>query len=347
MHRDQPGRWIPDSRKAVVAGQLHEIKSIVDRNGTCLFVIDDDGNTCGRAVHNKCHGIPKAAVLSQLMDKSSGQVLTLQWGVSKWGNHFMSTSEARPVNLGALDLLDPTPIGIGDACVRWFACEDHDKVFGPIEASDPDLDDPAVRLLYMYRAALFSADFARLGEELIRARGQAGRRHAKAGVRARWNRIERYVEGESQKARARATRLGRIWYRWATHGEVALNVVAGQVLPFRSRLMFGASLSYGNYITSIVLPDEDDWHRMAILCLAEDVTSGGEDRERLIRLSMCSQAPHGYGVAVLEGLTALGSGAVAASPESYAELHEEEKRGIRRIVANVSAADHLETFLSQ
>ena len=336
MRSYQQGRWIPNSRKGEVAKRLQPIKEAEGRKGTCLFVTDGQGRVCGNPVHNNCHVIPESAVLSNLKDRH-GKVFKLRWGVSRWEHLFVSSSETNPIDLNDPDAFEPQPVGTGDACVRWFACTDHDNAFGPIDVRHLDFSNPIVRFLCVYRAALYSADLSRLGNRLLKWDKQF-LNSGNIRLRAQWIKERKALKTGIPRAKPTAIRLGKIWYDCKTRGKLDPDLVSVQSLTFRSQLRFAACMTYGNGLEVVAFPLGDDWHKMGVLHLSEYADSVKENKEKLTRLSSTSQQSSSCGINMVEELMTNGRGIIAASPESYGELSDEERRAINRTVADASGA---------
>ena len=78
---------------------------------------------------------------------------------------------------------------------------------------------------------------------------------------------------------------------------------------------------------------------MGVLHLSDDTEAVSEATERLTRLASVSENSANYGVDVLKELMTNGAGSVAASPESYRSLPDEERRTINQIVAKASGVE--------
>ncbi len=346
MRRREPLLWVHQDHKSEVPERLETVKKAEGHKGRCLFVIDEEGHICRKQENNNCHVIPKSKVLDQLKD-NTGKVLQLRWGVRKWQDFFISSNEANPIDLNTADAFHPQRVGTGDACVGWFACKDHDNEFHPIDGEDLDFSDYTVRFLIAYRAALHAADLARVGERLFAWDKQfLNSPHMK--MRAEWSKIRGTLKVEIPRARSTATRLGKIWYTWKKYGEFDPNFISGQTLFFRSRLKFAACVSYGKGLLVVVYPGEEDQHMMGLLNLAEDSVSAEEDKQRLAQMANDSQRSDNCGVVVLQETMANVFGNVAASPDSYDGLSEEEKQAILEVVRRYSSVDQMvKAFPSQ
>ena len=317
--------------------------------GRCLYVIDADGKTCGRRVTNNCHVIPKNPVLGEMKDKD-GKVLELRWGVGKWQNLFLSSSEDSQIDTAALDALDPQPTGIGDACVRWFACKDeskgvdHDGEFKPIDVREPDFDNPAIRVLAMYRVLLYTLDWMKLGIRLSNQWNKQARFISYRKAFVEWLKQQHALNKGRDPVERVASRLGKMWYEWKTNRDIEDDAILWKSFNFNSNLNFAACGFYGPSVVYVV-PVGEDRHKMTILYFNEDADSMREHEHRLDEVTTASNDRSGYGVEVLGELLTRGEGTVAASPESYRGLPEAQKRTINEIVARSSRADMIETIL--
>ncbi len=326
---------VDKNQKNTVAERLQPIKDVVNRKGHCLFVIDEDGRVCGNPVNNNCHIIPESSVLSELKDRRSGKVFELQWGVNQWEHFFLATSETNPTTLDP-DRFEPRPVGTGDACVRWFACKDHDAEFYPIDVMNLDFSDPVVPFLCFYRSTLYAADLLRMGTSATSDWDRKAMNHPRVEVRVEWRRNRNSMKEVLLKNQHIVTELGKVWYLKKAYRKFALDIVSGQLFTFRSRVRFAACVSYGGDVTVVVFPYEEDLHKMGVLHLAEDVDLVKKNKEQLARAVNASCKNSNYGVDVLKELLTKGSGAAAMSPDSYNGLSTEEKKAIRQLVARSS-----------
>ena len=191
MPRRSNSGYVPDNRKSYVKHHLTNINAQVRGTGRCLYVIDANGNICGNRLTNNCHVIPKNAVLDKMKD-DGGKVLELRWGIGKWQNFFLSSSESSQIDTANLDALEPPLVGTSDACVRWFACKDqangtdHDGEFGPIDVREPDFHDPAIRLLAAYRPLLYTWDWLKLAMRLSEPANKQARSQPNRRARIEW-----------------------------------------------------------------------------------------------------------------------------------------------------------------
>ncbi len=307
--------------------------------GVCLYVTGENGQRCGNPVDNNCHVIPESEVLNELKDRKSNKVMELQWGVARWAHYYVTSSATNPITSSNLDVFKPQLVVTKDACVGRFACKctkpDHDNEFSPIDVKEPNFNDPRVPVLSMYRATLYESDLCRLGKRLAEQYKQTALRR----IPVEWNRLNAPLQSRTQWSKATSKRLGKIWHRWKTYGKLDADAVSVRVLNFRSSLKFAACVfNYEKYVTVTVSPLGGDRHKMAVLHLSDDTDAVTEATERLSRLAIDSENSTNYGVEVLKDLMTYGAGSVAASPESYHGLPDEERRTINKIVADASGA---------
>lgn len=335
--RQQPF-WVDKNRKNEVTERLEPVKSAVNHKGSCLFVIDEEGNSCGEPVDNNCHVIPESKVLGELKDPSSGKVLELQWNVGRWGHHFLTSSETNPANLTP-DSFEPQLMGTGAACVRWFACREHDLEFQPIDAKHLDFDNPIVPFLCLYRSTLYAADLLRMASDSMNIWDRKAMRGSNSKARIEWVKSTSQIKQLIPRNNRILARLGKAWHIKKAYSDLETDVVSGQLFSFRSQVKFAACVSYSKALTVVVFPYEEDWHKMGVLHLTEDSDSVKKSKEQLSRVVNASGKNSNYGVDVLKELLTNGSGAAAMSPESYRGLSDEEKKTIRRLVARFSGQE--------
>ena len=349
MPRRSNSGYVPDNRKSEVRHHLTKINAQVRGTGRCLYVIDASGKSCGNRVTNNCHVIPKNAVLDELKD-NGGKVLELRWGVGKWQNLFLSSSESSQIDTANLDALDPQPVGTGDACVRWFACKDeanekdHDGEFSPIDVREPDFHDPTIRLLAAYRPLLYTLDWMKLAMRLSEPVNKQAMSQPNRRARVEWFKQQNGLTKGRKAIEQSATRLGKMWHDWKSNQNIDCDAISWLSLSFRSRLEFAACGFYGPCVV-IVVPIGEDRHKMTTLYFSEDADSMHEHNQRLNEVTRATADNCYYEVEVLEELLTNGEGTVAASPESYCELSDEQRRNINEIVARSSRADMIETIL--
>ena len=190
----------------------------------------------------------------------------------------------------------------------------------------------------MYRAALYTADLSRLGRRLLKY-DKRFLTDQNMTIRIEWRKLREALKNGIPNAESTATRLGLVQHGWKTRGEFDSDLVVGKSLTFRSRLTFAACTSYGNGLDIIVLPVEEDWHRIGILHSSENAVSVHKDKEKLDLLSAATQNSSSYGTAVIEELMTNGWGIVAVSPNSFDSLSIGEKNSLQCLVARNSAVD--------
>ena len=340
--------YISDKSKPEVKRRLKKIAKQIHR-GWCLFVIDANGNICGNRVTNKCHVIPKNAVLDELKD-NGGKVLELRWGVGKWQNLFLSSSEVSQIDPSNLDGLEPQPVGTGDACVRWFACKneakgkDHDGEFRLIDFKEPNYHDPTVRILGMYRPVLYTLDWMKAAIRLSKQENKRGSYRSNSKALIAWLKQQHILNTRRGEIEHTANRLGKMWHDWKVNRKIDCDATSWRSLTFYSRLEFSACGFYGRSVVTVV-PVAEGRHKMSILYFSEDSDSLREYLNCLSKVTTESEDNSDYGVKVMEELLTNGEGTVAASPESYRGLPAELRRTTNKIVANSSRADMIETIL--
>ena len=346
MANRRKGVWLPGASKSAVDKQLRPERETEKRKGRCRFVIDERGRRCKKRVLNNCHVIPESSVLKELKNEKSGKVLELQWGVGRWVDFYLRSSEDNQVDPTATESFEPQPVGTGDASVRRFACKnvdegtDHDGEFEPIDVKEPDFEDPIVCLLYMYRAALCEVDLCRLGNDLIAGRDDFVRAHQYTYARIQWDAFKDLLRVRTRTAGETANRLGKMWFLCKTRDVISADAFSWQQLCFRSNLEFAACVyAYGDGIVANVVPVGHSWHKMTLLHWTSDTDSIGRDKARLVQLGRETEVSLNYGVSVLVELMTNGEGMVAASPGSYDGLPCDEKVAIKKIVAKNSGAE--------
>ena len=349
MPRRSKKGYVPNRRKPEVERHLKTIDAQVRGKGKCLYVFDANGKTCGNRVTNNCHVIPKNAVLDKLKD-NDGKVLELRWGVGKWQNLFLSSSEGNQIDTANLDALEPHLVGTGNACVRWFACKDvakdkdHDGEFSPIDVREPDFHDPTIRLLAAYRQLLYTQDWMNVAIRLSEPANKQAMIQPNRKARIEWFKQQNALTKGRMAIEQSATRLGKMWHDWKTNQKIDCDAISWRSMTFYSRLKFAACGFYGPCVVYVV-PVGEDRHKITILYFSEHTNSVRAHEQRLSEVTTATEDDSGYGVEVLGELLTRGEGTVAASPESYHGLPEEQKRTIDELVAGSSRADMIETIL--
>ena len=320
-----------------------ELKGYV---GLCLFVTGSDGKICGRRVRERHHVISRSSVLDELKDKATGKVMELGWDVREWGRLLLGSDEEHPMDLDDPSTFVPRDLGTHDACARWFACELHDGEFGPIDGAEPDSNDSTVRFLTMYRALLCAADLCRHRQQLHQRWNKQFIRSPNKAQRAHWAFETAEVQWALKMANDSADSLGRIWYAKKDSGHLDPNLIAGQVLYFRSTLRFAACVIYGAGVAATVVPSEKDVHKIVLLYLASEENDVKDDYDHLVQSAKDSLERDDYGVSVVDTLMTRGNGPVAVSPGSYQALPGGDKLVIQQIVANKMGARSIAMALS-
>ena len=258
---------IPNRLKSEIKRRVDPVKRAERGKGTCLYVAGENGQRCENPVENNCHVIPESAVLDELKDHRFKKVLELRWRAAIWEHHYVTSSASNPIDPSDPDKFEPQSVVAGHACVGRFACKyrhtDHDGEFSLIDVKEPDFNDPRVPVLSMYRAVLYEADICRLGKRLMEQHSEKALRHSRKDLRIWWNKLRASLQSRTQWSEATSERLGKIWYRWKTHGKLDADAVSVRVLNFRSSLKFAACVfSYGKYVIVTVSPLGGDRHRM-------------------------------------------------------------------------------------
>ena len=339
MNRHQRGRTSKKSKRKANK-RLHAIEEQVSNyKGICLFVTDDNGGCCGKPVSNNCHIVSKSAVLDELRDKETKNVLELQWGVSKWRELvFKSDVEQRVQDTATFD---PSPKSTDDACMGRFACNTphsppHDTEFQRIDVAQPDLRDPTVRFLSGYRLALFMADQFRLARKLQGRWDRAVLRNSPPNARNLWSKEKEKLRTALWKAESTAKSLGKNWHERKTGGTFDPDLISARVLRFRSKLRLAGGVSYGKATVVTVFPTQGDWHKMGVLYLTSDSDLVGEDLERLAGVARASEQSDNYSVTVIDELMTNEWGTLAVSPASYEGLNDQDCSTIQSLVARHS-----------
>lgn len=316
--------------------RMRVIREEGDRySGRCLFPADGNGRLCREPPsRRKCHVIPRPSVLNKLKDEKSGMVLEFDWGVNQWRHLLLSSGPEHPINLEDPATFEPRPVGTHDACTGLFACQTHDAVFNPsLDTDNPDFGNSHVRLLAIGRAVLYAADLASKRKFIVdnkRIRGLLS--NANKESRIRWLRERKPAYRTHQMAHSVAKRWRSTWRFIDREGELPEDLVDWSALTFRSTLTFAACVFYGRATAVMVLPGEGAYHSMTILCFSEDSATAEEHKERLVQRARNTEETNSYGVSMINELMSNGNGVVAASPASYEELRDEDKRAIQQII---------------
>ena len=337
MNRGNQPRRVSKKQKQVANEQLRQIElDVSGHKGSCLFVIDDDGGYCNKLVNNNCHIVSESAALSKLKDKD-GKVLVLEWGVSQWRRLIFRDIIGQLVQ--DTPTFNPPERRTHDACVGWFACNPpHDSELYRIDVAEPDFSDPVVRFLSGYRMELFLADQCRLAIELEQKWLRSAMRNHQPGVRALLLAEKEKLKNRFRRAESAVQLLGKNWHARQTGGAFDLDIVSAQVLTFRSKLRFAGGVSYGKATSVTVFPGQGDLHMMGVLYLTSESDLAREDIERLADVARASEKSDDYGVTMTEELMTNGWGSLAASPESFHGLNDQDRRTIQRLIAEHSGS---------
>ena len=311
-------------------------KALGGYKGTCLFVTGESGTYCGQPVTNNCHIVSESAVLHGLRGNKSKKVLELQWGVRQWRE--LLFRDDREQRMRDTTTFTPPERATHDACVSWFACQQHahDNEFQPIDVAELDFEDPAVRFLAGYRMSLYLADQYRQASKLIQQWDRIAMRSSNRHGRTLWVRKKNEVKEERQKAAQIVALLGNNWYARKTGGTIDLAVLSARVLTFRSQLRLAGGVSYGKATAVSVFAIQGDRLEMAVFYLTSESGLAKEDIKRLAKVSRASEQLDDYSVTVIRELMSNGWGSLALSPESYEELSDGERSIIQTLVARHS-----------
>ncbi len=339
--RGKTSYHIPKELKAETAAGLRPLIRWFDAyKGTCLFVTDQDGGFCGQDASRR-HTIPNARVLSRLVDEND-EVLELQWGVGNMMHLFLQSNPRRTIDLFDPATFEPIRVGRRVASVGKFACGEHDVMFDDIDYAEPDSEDPNVKFLLTYRVSLYITDLLKQAALLV-GNPEPHKRNMRSSetIRIEWLKSRERINVELPRARFRSDRLGKIWFAKENEVNIDPNLVSGQLLYFRSRLKFAASLLYGEDLTITVTPLDNDHHRMAITHLTEVSDSVAADVQQLAESAENSRENSEYGLTAFVGLALRSSGRVAVSPESYRALDHDNKLKVNEIVQLSSGGSSL------
>ena len=326
----------PHSRGKSPKGEAdRRFRAIADKakcyKGRCLFPSAGSGGLCPEPPSRR-HVIPRSAVLDVLKDGKSGKVLDLDWGVDQWAALLLKSDKGHPVNLEDPVTFEPRSLGTHEACTGLYACRIHDAVFNPIDTGTPDFSNPYTRWLTMGRITLYAGDLCSRRKFLVDTWKPTTVRSGSRGLRASWMRESQLAETAYEKAHAGVRRWGSAWQSLESPGKLPDNPVDWSVLSFRSKLRMAACIYYGQATTVVVLPGNGDDHRMALLYWSEENSRVAVDEEQLANRARESEVGDDYGVDMLNELMSRGSGAVAASPESYRELPGDQKTEVQKIL---------------
>ena len=315
---------------------MQDFQTVFDQyEGRCHFVTDEKGTFCGETVRRR-HLISRSAVLEKLKDEKSGKVLEMEWHVAEWRRLFLASDEEHPVDLADPATFELRRVGTRDACTRWFACKPHDDKFKLLDDFDdfefPNFDDPTVRLMAVHRTVLGGLDLRRQEKTLLQAWHSPVMRGSSRHQKAEWL---KQIEGNGsalRKALEAVQFFGKAWYTAQSSGAADPDLISVQVVSFRSRLKFAASMLSGAGAAVMVFPGGTDLHQMVLLYLTEEADRVRPDCERLVQVSNVSRKGDSYGVGVLDTMIRNGAGMVAASIASHDGLDEEDRLKINHVV---------------
>ena len=325
--------WIERSGKVKLHGFTMGFQRVFDQYvGRCHFVIDAKGGICGRPVYERRHVISRASVPDLLKDKRSGKILEMEWHVAEWQRLYLGSDEEHPINLADPATFSPRAVGTHDACTRPLACGLHDPEFHSLDIANPDFSDPNVRLQALHRIVLCGLDLRLHEKSLLNNWRRTVMRNSSLSQRVLW--LKRIEENKTALCMAWNTSLflGKAWYAVNLTRESDPGLTTGQVLGFRSKLRFAASVLSKDGAAILVFPEEEDIHKMVVMYPTRMADSLRADCELVICASGISQTDDNYGVDVLEAILGNSSGMVAASPESYSRLQESQRLRINRVM---------------
>ena len=317
--------------KGRVSKKIVDIGKVIKRyRGRCLFPASGGADLCTEPP-SRCHVIPESSVLSRLKDQESGKVLEFDWDLGKWSHLLLSSDAESPVDLDNPATFEPRDLGTGDACTGLFACQCHDGVFNPsLDTDAPDFGNPHVRMLAAGRAVLYATDLASRRKFLVDKFDSQTLRSPNKGLISRWKTERKQAFETYGLAHSAAERWRNIW-RSADRKADLPDLVDWYVLTFRSTLTFAACVFYGQDSVVMVLPGDEEHHKMTFLYFRENCGRVKEDIERLVQKARHTEKADAYGVSMIDELMSRGNGAFAASPASYKALGDEDRLTIQRI----------------
>ena len=321
--------------KAVKAEADRRLRGIAEQanqyKGRCLFPVDVNGGLCPEPP-SRSHVIPRSSVLDRLKDPKSGKVLDLDWGVDQWAALILKSDENHPVNLEDPTTFELRQVGTREACTGLYACGVHDAVFIPIDTATQDFGDPGIRWLTMGRIAMYAADLCSRRKFLVDTWKWQALRGGNRSLRSSWLRELQFAYTAHEKGHLAARVWGESWLSLKSPDDLPDGLVDSSVQTFRSRLRMAACVYYGQATAVVVLPQESDEHTMALLHWSEDKGRVVDDQNRLIDKAQNTKANSNYGIDFFIELTAGGSGAVVASPESFKELPDVRRTEVQKVV---------------
>ena len=333
MHRRKWQQSLGKNPKGEADKRLRAIREDVESyNGQCLFPTDGNGGLCAKPTSRR-HVIPRKSVLNSLKDEKSGKVLEFDWGVNEWSRLLLSSDAEHLIDLDNPATFNPRELGTHEACTGLFACQRHDDVFNTaLDTDNPDFSNPEVRWLAIGRAVLYAADLASKRKFLVDTWNSRSIRSTNKKLMIRWASERDRAYKTYRMAHSVAERWQHTWRSVDRGGELPEDLVDWGPLTFRSTLTFAACVFYGQVTAVVVLPGNDEHHKMTMLYFVEDSGKAKEDEERLAQTARNTEEADTYGVSMINELMSRGGGVVAASPASYEELRDEDKLAIQRII---------------
>ena len=152
------------------------------------------------------------------------------------------------------------------------------------------------------------------------------------GLRANWFREASLAYTAYDKAHAAAMKWGEAWRSSESPEKLAVDQVEWSAQNFRSDLRMAACVYYGKATTVVILPEGGQDHKMVLLHWKGDAGGVEDDEERLTNKAMETVIDNNYGVGMLTELMSRGSGAVAASPDSYRQMADDQKTEVQKIL---------------
>ena len=351
----QNGLWVLNNYKRVF---LHrEDRSAARRSGrgyakqmresdqSCLLT-DDSGETCGRVSKNRCHLIPRRAILSELANHDRGRVLELRWTLEAWTHTLSKGDRANPIDMFSADTFRPrrTPLetGIGNATVGHYACERHDReVFGPIDVALPDFHRREAMLLTVYRTLLFVADIARGAQEMMfdHNLSRRARDHESPEIRMDWDR--RKQSPPFSLLKPHLSEFHDIWNN--RRSTVSLT---GRPIPFRSKLRFAACGMLHDALQVVsVHPLKGDHHQLIVIQVGPEGRSARAMRDRLESAALAAQTGNSEDIRLICEIMRWSGGTMVASIASYGSLTGWEQRKIQAMIGHNSGARNIYALL--
>ena len=318
--------------KGKAARRLGGIKSEAGiYRGQCLFPAEEIDGPCVETPV-RCHVIPRSLVLDNLMDTRTGKVLEFDWGVGQWAHLLLQSDEKHPVDLDDPATYSPRLLGTHEACTSLCACQRHDHVFDDIDVSNPDFEDPYIRLLTLGRMGLHAADLCSRRKFLVDRWNRRLLRGANKSLRIHWAKEAQVANYSNELAHSAVKRWCALWESVSRTAVVPDGLIDCAVQTFRSKLSFASCLYFRQGTAVVVIPFDGDRHRMAVLNWGEDRNEVQGDQKQLLLKAKDTEVSDEYRVEMVVELMSGGNGSVAASPNSYAKLDDEDRLAIQQTV---------------